>query len=126
MALRKVGFFRELRHGDPDGPSLEMARSQLGLSERSRIALYLRGGGVVATTGTLVGDYFDRRASGVATAEVRTDGIWVWPADLAFYVEKYGVGLPSEFLQHMEGQEFEPPLLEEGEIQRAEEDLFGS
>ncbi len=62
---------------------------------------YLRGGVVLATTGTLVDHYFDAKNVRVAPAEVRTDGEWAWPADLAYYVEKYSVGLPEKFLQHV-------------------------
>ncbi len=29
------------------------------------------------------------------------DGIWAWYADLVYYVEKYHVRLPNEFMEHM-------------------------
>lgn len=35
-----------------------------------------------------------------AEAMELADGTWVWPASLAYYVELFGIGLPSEFIQH--------------------------
>ena len=30
-----------------------------------------------------------------------TDGIWVWPGDLSYYVNRYKVRLSEEFIAHM-------------------------
>lgn len=113
--LRRVGHFRELRHGDPNGPSLTESRDRLDPSLRSRVAGYLRSGAVLAATGARVGDWFSK-ADGVFPLDARTDGIWLWHGDLSHYVELYGVALPTEFVEHMESRHWTPPALSEDEL----------
>src|SRR5204862_84489 len=38
--------------------------------------------------------------------EIRTDGRWVWPGDLAYYVRHYGVAVPGDFIARMESKDF--------------------
>jgi hypothetical protein len=33
-----------------------------------------------------------------------TDGVWFWPAALIYFIEKYNVRVPSEFLDHSASQ----------------------
>lgn len=46
------------------------------------------------------------KASGLTLRECistphEADGTWAWYGDLAYYVEKYHVRLPNEFIEHM-------------------------
>ena len=34
--------------------------------------------------------------------DILTDGVWMWPGDLAYYVKKYHLELGKEFVQGME------------------------
>jgi hypothetical protein len=44
-----------------------------------------------------------------------TDGVYLWPEGLAVYVNEYDVGLPGEFMSHMERHNYQlPPDLGEG------------
>lgn len=124
MPLRKAGFFRELRHGDPNGPSLPDARERIPPIERPRIAGYLRGGSVLASTGRAVGDWFETSNTAVAPMNIRTDGVWVWPGDLAFYVERYGVAVPEELVAFMASRSWVAKVLTEEELQVAEQSMF--
>ena len=126
MALLRVGFFRELRHGDPTGPSLDASRYALPADERGRVARYLRGGAILAATGTVVGDWFDPRVDPVISLGLATDGTWVWPSDLAYYVERYGVGVPDELLQHMARSDWVTPQLTSAALLQAEVEFFRS
>ena len=116
MALRKVGFFRELRHGFPDGPSLKAVRGTL--KEVGAVAKYLRSGNAVVTPGVLVDDVLDPTKTRVAPLWILTDGAWVWPADLAYYVETYSCGLPQEFLDHMRGVRWRMVTLSDEDLAR--------
>jgi hypothetical protein len=126
MAIHKAGFFRELRHGDPSGPSLVECRDSLELNARAKVARYLRGGSVLATTGTMAGDWFNPSDTAVAPLEVRTDGTWAWPADLAYYVERYGVGLPLEMLDHMASHSWKASALSTEELLTAEAEFLAA
>jgi len=103
-----VGFFRELRHGMPDGPQLRSVVSKSPHQNEDRIVRYLRSGVLFIATPGFVEDVL---APGqiIGSAHIFTDGVWVWPGDLAHYVEKYHVRLPAEFVAHMEDQNWTIP-----------------
>jgi hypothetical protein len=124
MTLRLAGFFREIEHGELTGPSLVACRGALDPATRTMVASYLKGGSVLATTGTLVGDWFSPTGPGIATLEIRTDGTWVWPGDLSYYVEKYGVELPPEMLEHMAACGWTAKQLTLADLLAAETQLF--
>ncbi|HEY1370396.1 MAG TPA: hypothetical protein VGF23_24920 [Gaiellaceae bacterium] len=125
MTLERAGFFRELRHGNPDGPSLAEGRDALPPDERDRIAGYLRDGEVLATTGQRVGDALDPERTDVAELAILTDGDWVWPADLAYYVATYGVELPAAFVDAMRARSWQLPALSEDELVAVEAEFLG-
>lgn len=115
--MEAFGFFRELGHGLPSGPSLEDARDpSMPSEERARLAGYLRSGHVVAATSALVDDVLDPSRTEVSTMNVVTDGHWVWPADLAYYVEQYGVTLPDALAARAHAG---PPDVSDGEAAAA-------
>ena len=100
MKLKRVGFFRELRHGMPEGPQLRSLLSETPQENEDRIARYLRSGVLFIAAPTFVEDVL---APGhvIGSPHVFTDGMWAWPGDLAYYVEKYHARLPAEFISHM-------------------------
>ena len=60
----------------------------------------------------------------VARLETATDGRWVWPRDLAYYVDTYHIVLPSEFVEHMRRGSWNPPSLSREDLMRIEDELF--
>ncbi len=125
MKLRRVGFFKELEHGENDGGSLVLSRGLLGAGLRERVAKYLEEGAVISTAGILVDDWFDpSHKKRVAPLDVRSDGTWLWPGDLAYYVRQYGVGLPEEFLKDVSDGDFNAPRLSDEEVVALADDLY--
>jgi hypothetical protein len=61
-------------------------------------------------------DCLDDAKPAVARREIATDGQWVWPRDLAYYVETYGVALPDDFIQNMRQRRWQPPTLSSEEL----------
>jgi hypothetical protein len=106
MGLIRVGFFRELRHGRPDGPSIDDCAERSGGRDEDAIVRYLNAGATLAATGSMVDDCLDNTRKGVAPLEIATDGRWVWPRDLAYYVGEYHVRLPQEFVEHMRAHDW--------------------
>jgi hypothetical protein len=123
MSLRREGFFRELKHGSPAGLSLKETAGMMGADQRSACASYLKAGTILATTGQSVDDVLTSRKS-VAPLDIRTDGVWVWPGDLAYYVEVHGVALTDEFLRHMRERRWHCEPLSEEELALAEAEYF--
>ena len=111
MALKPVGFFRELRHGMPNGPSLAESVRPETASDEDKIVRYLQASPTFAASGPMVDDVLDPSSKAVAPLETATDGQWMWPRDLAYYVEKHHVELPEEFVNHMREQDWRPPEL---------------
>lgn len=118
--VRKVGFFAEFNPYTAKGnPSLRTAVQTVPSPHEASIVAYLRGGrrgwvhygkpnDVLAEEWTLI--------AGDAGC-LNTDGTWVWPDELAHYVEKYHVRLPDEFVRFMEEHNFVPPPVETEELE---------
>lgn len=96
--MKRVGFFRELPHGDPREPSLHDAMGLTPPELAIRLVTYLTAGKVLAAIPTPGVDVLDPTRQGVPAPHLLTDGRWIWPADLAYYVEIYRVEVPEEFL----------------------------
>lgn len=101
--LRSVGFFKELRHGDPSGDSL---KEQVNRSnyDTQRMSRYLDAGVLCVASPGPVFDVLQQGGPPVASGGVKTDGEWAWPTDLPHYARVYGVGLPAEFVAHCEAR----------------------
>jgi hypothetical protein len=124
LTISKVGFFRELRHGSADGPSICDHRCDSARPDESRIVRYLNAAATLAATGSMADDALDATKRAVARLETATDGRWISPRDLAYYVNTYHVVLPSEFVEHMRMSSWNPPGLSREDLIRVEDELF--
>ena len=124
MGLRPVGYFRELAHGRPDGPSLREAMGSLPFEQRERVRRYLESGEALVVTPGLVGDVMDPSKPVLISPDVLTDGIWTWPGDLAYYVGEYGAGLPDAFLASMEANGWSVPPLSSETLNALADELY--
>jgi len=106
--LLRVGFFSELRHGDPQGPSLAGCRREQRSPHEDEIVRYLTEAPVLIASPGPVSDVLDPTAGFVGTRSIHTDGVWCWPGDLAHYVRRYHVALPSAFLEHLLSRGWQP------------------
>lgn len=92
-----VGWFREL--GYETAFSIEQWKNR-DPEHTADVARYLRGGKILVASPGLARDIYDR-AVVAGSHSMRTDGDFVWPDVLAYYVEKYGVELPPIFEARM-------------------------
>lgn len=113
MKLKKVGFFRELGHGDLDGPSLVEAMNAKPQPYEPKIVDYLRSGLLLIGCPGVVGDVVDESADPIGAPHIMTDGAWAWPGDLPLYVERYHVKLPGEFIDHVRLRSLKLPAIAE-------------
>lgn len=108
MKLKRIGFFRELRHGMPEAQQINSLVSEKPQENEELIINYLKEGVLfIATTG-FVEDVL-KPGQLICCPHILTDGVWAWPADLAYYVEKYHVQLPNEFVKFMKGRNWIVP-----------------
>jgi hypothetical protein len=104
-----VGFFRELKHGRADGPSLREVMRDKSKPGESRIAAYLRAAPILLHALGPVTDVLEPKGDYLCAPNIHTDGVYAWPEDLAHYVERYHVALPAEFLAHLAAAKWTAP-----------------
>lgn len=121
--MLQAGFFRELRHGSPDGPSLQDNRREEGYPDEEMIAGYLESGETLAIRVSSVSDYFDVTRKAAPHLVIMTDGTWAWPCDLAYYLREYHVELPADFVGHIRERSFRRPELTEAELIRLDREF---
>ena len=123
--MKQLGFFRELPHGDPEGPSLLESGRQTG-DDEAAIVRYLAESPVLAISGSVVRDVIDPLHSVAGRNAVRTDGVWIWPADLAYYVANYRIELPADFIEHGARANWAVRALTQAELEELERKMFGA
>jgi len=55
----------------------------------------------------VVMDLLDPERPVIGVERVLTDGTWAWTSDVIFYVRKYHIRLPEEFVRHMQENRWE-------------------
>ncbi len=101
MELTSVGFYKEMPHGGDSKLSiLDFVNKTKGSTDK--IVRYLNDGKALIISPGLVDDVIDSSKGTAGTPTVYTDGKWIWPGDLAYYVKNYHLGLPQEFLDYMQ------------------------
>lgn len=110
MGLKKlVGFYRELPHGKPTGPSLRDSVGGTPHPDRERILAYLSGAPVLIVTMGPGRDVLSPDQKMITPPHIMTDGLYFWPLDLAYYVGEYHAALPLEFMERMRSRDWSPP-----------------
>jgi hypothetical protein len=125
--IRPVGFFSELSPGwvlAESGSIKDAVRFSAGPDE-SRILDYLRNGTAIWSEMSAGPDVLDPDAPDLpGVGSLFTDGTWLWREDLPYYVAKYHVSLPDEFVAHTRDLNYEtPPVLDTRLIDIATQDL---
>jgi hypothetical protein len=123
--VKQAGFFRELHHGLPDGPSLAESRAKEPSVDEADIVRYLSAATLLAISGVVPDDYFDAASTAAEYLGIATDGTWIWPTDLAYYVSRYHVRVPEDFVRHMYEMAWEPPRLDSDELRLLEAEALG-
>ncbi|MBQ6661407.1 MAG: hypothetical protein IJM57_08325 [Lachnospiraceae bacterium] len=102
MKLKTVGFYKEMSQGRETDKSIYECLHKEKDCNIEKICSYLNQGiAFIVSPGNLQ-DVIrpENGISGVATAY--TDGEWLWPGDLSYYVRKYALKLPEQFVETMQ------------------------
>jgi hypothetical protein len=106
--LIRVGFFREMAHGDPGDPSLAAERAGAPRPHQAELADYLAAGHLYIGTPGIAKDALDGKTM-IGSPDYLTDGTYVWPGDAEYYVRKYNVRLADDFVAHAAARGFVMP-----------------
>lgn len=103
QAMRIAGIWRR-------GPAGLELKPELGRStdpeEEEALLRFLRGGSVVIRSPGLREDRLDPSREPAVPYGYLTDGSWIWPMELAYYLEQHGVLPQDEFLEHIRASDF--------------------
>ena len=100
MKLKRVGFFSDLRYGDAADKPIASCIDATLPDQRLREISYLRSGHTLIASPGFSRDILSPERI-IGPLAMLTDGEYVWPSDLAYYLEQYHVHLPDHFLAHI-------------------------
>ena len=108
MKLRRIGHFYELS-SDSQRQEIRNLRGNLHAPLKQKALRYLRSG---VNTGIVIMVEYDHSSMPEAclgSVGLMSDGKWIWPSSLAYYVETYDLGLPADFLEDMANNDWSVP-----------------
>ena len=110
MKLKTVGFYKEMLEGKETDESILDSIRKGNPSDTEKICSYLDNGIELVVIPTVCTDVIEpeRGTSGVASQY--TDGTWLWPGDLSYYVKNYNLKLPDDFITSMHKNKWQIPI----------------
>lgn len=93
-----IGLTRELDK-DSNYPSIKDLINK-PVKEKKKVLEYMRKGKVIAVAPAIIRDVMNPEVS-LPELFLMSDGEYEWRSDVIYYVEKYDMALPDEFLQHV-------------------------
>ena len=100
MILYRRGYYREMPHADKTDFSM-IDHIGKKIEHKEKICKYLQNGIVLAACGEVVKDVLHPEKGIAGTPDDMTDGKWIWPGDLAYYVYNYDLQLDNDFVEYM-------------------------
>ncbi|MFC7340096.1 hypothetical protein [Saccharopolyspora griseoalba] len=109
------GGLRTAEVFDDDGRPIT-ERPELAADERDRVIDYLERAPIVLAARSYDTDRLDPRGASSVPMTFHTDGTWVWPGAVGYYLRAHGVAPETELVEHIRGLGFQLP--EVGEPQK--------
>ncbi|MFI0262541.1 hypothetical protein ACH4OW_26280 [Streptomyces sp. NPDC017056] len=125
--IRRVGFFAEGNEdGDPAvySASLTLAMEGPPAPDEDRILSYLEDGEEIFSTMGAERDAISRDEWIGGAGSLLTDGEWVWPVDLVYYLSRYHIALPADFLDHVRKSGYQAPRVPDDRSREIMAELF--
>ena len=103
---------------EPSGrPVLD--RPDLDADEQHKILEYLNSAPVVRTERGFDLDRLAQQPAATVPVAFHTDGVWIWPAAVNYYLQEYGVAPEAELVAHISGTGYTLPEVPEQALQGA-------
>ena len=125
MNLIRQGYYREMPFAESTDPSMLVFIGKADPGEIDNICAYLNSGIVLITCCGTSTDVIKPEKGIAGTPSVMTDGIWVWPGDLSYYVKNYQLALNPEFVSAMRSHNWKVNL-QEAELDYASIEIEGN
>lgn len=124
--MQYMGFYREMEIASDEYPSIHDAVGGLEVDDKQTLMDYLEGGRVIVVAAGWVGDVIDPTIDKASGSGFVTDGEWIWPIELSYYVRTYDVAVPKEFIQHARANGWQVPELTVDELTEVAAGFFES
>lgn len=115
--FRKVEVFDGT---DAEGRPVVGNRPPVPMEEIGALRNYLENAPIVFTGPTNLPDQLDSSRPASVPDTWHTDGSWLWPGAVGYYLSQYGVPPEPEFLDHLRARRFELPEVSEQARQAAQ------
>ena len=125
MNLIRQGYYKEMPYAEDTDPSILDSIGKANPEEIDNICSYLNAGVVLITCCGTSTDIIKPENGIAGTPSVMTDGAWVWPGDLNYYVKNYQLALNPEFITYMKEHKWKVDL-QESELDYASIEIEGS
>ncbi|WP_370942277.1 hypothetical protein AB5J62_24510 [Amycolatopsis sp. cg5] len=86
--------------------------------EKDAVLAYLRTAPVLLESSAAIGDVVEPERGRVVSVRMRTDGEWVWPDAVGYYLDRYGLAPEPALLAHIEAVGVPPAELDAVTIHR--------
>ena len=109
MKLKEIGFVRKAAKG----LSLEQIKLMYPIGtlyqDCDRLAAYLSSGVICVGSPGIVCDIIAGTEEPIGSGSLLTDGKWLWPDDLGYYILRYKIELPVLFITFARERDYLPP-----------------
>ena len=106
-------MYKEIAEGrgnhSSDLPSLKELVADSPQDHEAEIITYLEKSPNYSAMGKTVRDALNPASSLPLYPGTNTDGLYLWPLELAYYVRTYHVRLPQHFVERMKSKNWNPP-----------------
>ncbi|WP_409462607.1 hypothetical protein [Amycolatopsis sp. GA6-003] len=93
-------------------------REALSPEERERVLAYLDSAPVILASRSKDTDAFDPSRTDVVPLNFRTDGSWVWPGAVGYYLREHGISPDPELVEHIRAASYTVPEVDEATQER--------
>jgi hypothetical protein len=107
-----TGGLRTAEVFDDDGRPIT-ERPEIGPAERDRVIDYLERAPIVLAARSYDTDRLDPNGPSSVPMTFHTDGNWVWPGAVGYYLRAHGVAPEPELLEHIRRLDFQLPEVSE-------------
>ena len=106
MNVNSVGYYKEMPHATKATESIYDHINKEKQENVDNICRYLESGVEFIVSPGKVEDVIKPENGTAGSPSTFTDGIWCWPGDLSYYVRKYRLKLPDEFISTMQSRDW--------------------
>ena len=112
--IKLAGWFHELGALNPGSPPQPSIADHVAepLPDADRVVGYLESGHLLIDMMDVQNDWFEPDQQIVNGPAVQTDGEWFWRRDLAHYVARHHVAVPTELLDKIRQSDYTVPHLD--------------